>query len=656
MSEKAIQSTMQENRLFPPSAEFSKRAHIKSMSEYSTMWKKSIDQPEAFWGEVANQLHWFQKWNAVLEWKAPDAKWFVGGKTNLAHNCLERQIDAGKGDQTAILFEGEPYADGKPGEVRKYTYNQLKDEVCKLANGLKSIGVKKGDRVTIYLPMVPEAAIAMLACARIGAAHSVIFGGFSSQAIVDRVNDAESHFLITADGGYRRGTTVALKKTVDEALKATNLIKKVIVLKRTAQQVDWDNNRDLWWHDLLAKQSTDCPAEPMDSEDTSFILYTSGSTGKPKGIRHTIGGYMVGTYLTSKYVFDLRDGDIYWCTADIGWITGHSYVVYGLLNNGATVLMYEGAPNYPDFSRLWDIIQRHKVTIFYTAPTAIRAFMKAGVEFVTKHDLSSLRLLGSVGEPINPEAWMWYHEHIGGSKCPIVDTWWQTETGAIMISPLPGATPTKPGTATLPFFGIDAAIVDREGKELGHNEGGLLVVRKPWPSMLRGIYGDHERYVKTYWSDVPGMYFTGDGARRDNDGYFWIMGRIDDVVNVSGHRLGTAEIESALVAHPAVAESAVVGIPHEMKGQGLAAFVILKSGFKASDQLKKELSDQVAKEIGSFARPDQIRFADGLPKTRSGKIMRRLLKEVAGGGAVKGDVTTLEDFAVIAKLQASDEG
>lgn len=656
MSEKAIQSTLQENRVFPPAAEFSAKAHIKSMAEYSTLWRKSIDQPEQFWSEIASQLHWFSKWNAVLEWKAPDAKWFVGGKTNLAYNCLERQIENGKGDATALLFEGEPYADGKAAEIRKYTYRQLKDEVCKLANGLKSIGVKKGDRVTIYMPMTPEAAIAMLACARIGAAHSVIFGGFSSQAIVDRVNDAQSNFLITADGGYRRGTTVALKKTVDEALKGTNLIKKVIVLKRTGQQVDWDSNRDLWWDELLSKQSTECPAEPMDSEDTSFILYTSGSTGKPKGIRHSIGGYMVGTYLTSKYVFDLRDGDIYWCTADIGWITGHSYVVYGLLNNGATVFMYEGAPNFPDFSRFWDIIERHKITIFYTAPTAIRAFMKAGTDFVKKHDLSSLRLLGSVGEPINPEAWIWYYENIGNSRCPIVDTWWQTETGAIMITPLPGATPLKPGTATLPFFGIDAAIVDRDGNELGHNEGGLLVVRKPWPSMLRGIYGDPERYVKTYWSDVPGMYFTGDGARRDNDGYFWIMGRIDDVVNVSGHRLGTAEIESALVAHPAVAESAVVGIPHEMKGQGLAAFVILKTGFKASDQLKKELSDQVAKEIGSFARPDQIRFAEGLPKTRSGKIMRRLLKEVAGGGAVKGDVTTLEDFAVIAKLQASDEG
>jgi acetyl-CoA synthetase len=655
MSE-SIQSTLQENRLFPPSSAFSAKAHIKSMDEYRSLWKRSIDQPEQFWSEIANGLHWFKKWDKVLDWKAPDAKWFVGGQTNLAYNCLERQIAAGKGDKTAILFEGEPYANGAPSEVRKYTYAQLKDEVCKVANALKSLGVKKGDRVTIYMPMIPEAAFTMLACARIGAAHSVIFGGFSSQAIADRVNDAQSHFLVTSDGGFRRGTTVKLKSTVDEALKTTDLIKKVLVLKRTGEAVNWVDGRDVWWHELVAKQSTDCPAEPMDSEDTLFILYTSGSTGKPKGIRHTTGGYMVGTYLTSKYVFDLQESDVYWCTADIGWITGHSYVVYGLLNNGATVFMYEGAPNYPDFSRFWDIIQRQKVTIFYTAPTAIRAFMKAGTDFVKKHDLSSLRLLGSVGEPINPEAWMWYHEHIGGERCPIVDTWWQTETGAIMISPLPGATPTKPGTATLPFFGIDAAIVDREGKELGPNEGGLLVVRKPWPSMLRGIYGDAERYAKTYWSDVPGMYFTGDGARRDNDGYFWIMGRIDDVVNVSGHRLGTAEIESALVAHPAVAESAVVGIPHEMKGQGLAAFVTLKTGFTADDKLKKELSDAVAKEIGSFARPDQIRFTDALPKTRSGKIMRRLLKEVAGGGEVKGDVTTLEDLNVIAKLKQSDEG
>ncbi|MFT3788069.1 MAG: acetate--CoA ligase [Tepidisphaeraceae bacterium] len=657
MSE-SITSSLQENRLFPPNPAFSAKAHIKSMEQYRQMWKRSIEQPEAFWAEAANELHWFKKWDKVLEWNCPDAKWFVGAKTNLSYNCIDRQIDAGKGDKVAILFEGEPVGEnGRAKEVVTYTYRQLRDEVSKLANALKSMGVKKGDRVTIYLPMIPEAAFAMLACARIGAAHSVVFGGFSSQAISDRVQDAQSNFIITADGGFRRGTTVRLKHTVDEALKTTDLVKKVLVLKRTGEAVNWTEGRDVWWHDLVAKQSTECAPEQMDAEDLLFVLYTSGSTGKPKGIRHTTAGYMVGTYLTSKYTFDMREDDIYWCTADIGWITGHSYVVYGALNNGVTVFMYEGAPNYPDFSRFWDIIERHRITIFYTAPTAIRAFMKAGTEYVTKHDLSSLRLLGTVGEPINPEAWMWYHENIGKGRCPIADTWWQTETGMHMITPMPGATPTKPGTATLPFFGVDAAIVDREGKELGPNEGGLLVIRKPWPSMLRGIFGDPERYVRTYWSDVKGMYFTGDGARRDNDGYFWIMGRIDDVVNVSGHRLGTAEIESALVAHPAVAESAVVGIPHEMKGQGLAAFVILKTGFKADDKLKKELSDTVAKEIGSFARPDQIRFAEGLPKTRSGKIMRRLLKEVASGGEVKGDVTTLEDLNVIAKLKAGgDEG
>jgi acetyl-CoA synthetase len=654
-SEQAIQSTLQENRLFPPPADFSAKAHIKSMDDYKKQWQHSVDHPEEFWAEAAEQLHWFKKWDKVLEWNAPDAKWFVGAKTNLAYNCLDRQIATGRGDAVAILFEGEPYADGKPAEVRTYTYKQLKDEVCKLANGLKSIGVKKGDVVTLYMPMTPEAAIAMLACARVGAMHSVIFGGFAAHAIIDRVNDAQSHFIITADGGYRRGTTVALKKVVDEAVATLPQVKRVVVLKRTGQAIDWNNDRDVWWHDLTQAASTDCPAEPMDSEDPLFVLYTSGSTGKPKGIQHTTGGYMVGTYLTAKYTFDMKPGDIYWCTADIGWVTGHSYVVYGALNNGVTVFMYEGAPNFPDFSRFWDIIERHKVTIFYTAPTAIRAFMKAGREMVDKHDLSSLRLLGSVGEPINPEAWMWYYEVIGHSKCPIADTWWQTETGMHMITPLPGATPCKPGTATLPFFGVDAAIVDHTGKELGPNEGGLLVIRKPWPAMLRGIFNDRARYVQAYWSEVPGMYFTGDGARRDSDGYFWIMGRIDDVVNVSGHRLGTAEIESALVAHPAVAESAVVGIPHEMKGQGLAAFVILKTGFVSSEALKKELSDQVAREIGSFARPDQIRFAEGLPKTRSGKIMRRILKEVAGGGAVKGDVTTLEDFNVVSKLQGGGE-
>jgi acetyl-CoA synthetase len=503
--------------------------------------------------------------------------------------------------------------------------------------------------------MLPEAAVAMLACARIGAPHPVIFGGFSAQAIADRVDDADSSIIITADGGNRRGQFVPLKNNVDEALTKTQRVKTVVVLKRTNQQINIKPGRDVWWDDVIHGQSQECPAEPMDSEDPLFLLYTSGSTGKPKGIVHTTAGYMVGTYLSSKYVFDLRDEDLFWCTADIGWVTGHSYVIYGLLNNGATTLLYEGATNWPDYWRFWSIIERHKVTIFYTAPTAIRAFMKAGREYVDLHKLDSLRLLGSVGEPINPEAWMWYYEVIGHKRCPIVDTWWQTETGMIMITPLPGITPTKPGTATLPFFGVDAAVVDRSGQELGPNKGGMLVIRKPWPSMLRGIFNDPDRYVRQYWSDVPGAYFTGDGARRDNDGYFWIMGRIDDVLNVSGHRLGTAEVESALVSHPAVAEAAVVGMPHELKGQGIAAFVTLRKGFKPGEELKKELIQVVRKQIGALAQPDQIRFTDALPKTRSGKIMRRLLKELAGSGEVKGDVTTLEDFTVIARLKEQDE-
>jgi acetyl-CoA synthetase len=649
---------MQETRVFPPPAEFSKNAHIKSMDEYKRIYRESIDNPEKFWGDMAGKLHWFKKWDRVLEWNAPNAKWFVGGKTNVAYNCLDYQIEQGKGDKTAILFEAEPFSAGATGtpEVRRITYKELRNDVNKLANGLKKLGVKKGDRVTIYMPMVPEAAMAMLACARIGAAHSVIFGGFSSQAIADRVEDAKSDIIITADGGYRRGQVVPLKKNVDEALKKTDRVKKVVVLKRTGSEIDWNEGRDVWWSEVIAGQNAECPAEPMDSEDTLFVLYTSGSTGKPKGIQHTTGGYIVGIQLTTKYVFDLHDNDIYWCTADVGWITGHSYVVYGPLANGATSFMYEGAPNFPDFSRFWAMVERHKISVFYTAPTAIRAFMKQGREMVDKHDMSSLRLLGTVGEPINPEAWMWYQDVVGHKKCPIVDTWWQTETGGIMITPLPGATPTKPGTATLPFFGIDAAIVDRSGKELGPNQGGLLVIRKPWPSMLRGIFNDPDRYVKQYWSDIPGFYFTGDGARRDSDGYFWIMGRVDDVINVSGHRLGTAEIESALVSHESVAEAAVVGMPHEMKGQGIAAFVTLKSGQKPSEDLKKALIQVVRKQIGALAQPDQIRFTDALPKTRSGKIMRRLLKELATGGEIKGDTTTLEDFSVLAKLKETDEG
>jgi acetyl-CoA synthetase len=654
-SSEAISSTMQENRVFPPPKAFSEKARIKSLDEYRRLYRESIQNPEKFWADAAGELHWFRKWDRVLDWKAPYASWFVGGTTNLAYNCLDRQIEKGNGNKTAIIWEGEPLASGRP-EVRRLTYQQLKDEVCRLANGLKSLGVKRGDRVTIYMPMVPEAVMAMLACARLGAPHSVIFGGFSSQAIADRVEDAKSEIIITADGGWRRGSAVPLKKNVDDALTKTNLVKTVVVLERTGSPINTVEGRDVAWKDLVANQSTECPAEQMDSEDLLYVLYTSGSTGKPKGILHTTGGYMVGTYLTARYVFDLKESDIYWCTADVGWVTGHSYIVYGPMCNGATVMMYEGAPNFPDFSRFWSIVARHKVTIFYTAPTAIRAFMRAGQQFVDGHDLSSLRVIGTVGEPINPEAWMWYQKVVGHEKCPIVDTWWQTETGMIMISPLPGATPTKPGTATLPFFGVDATIVDRKGNELGANQGGLLVVRKPWPAMLRGIFNDPDRYQRQYWNDIPGMYFTGDGARRDEDGYFWIMGRIDDVINVSGHRLGTAEVESALVGHAAVAEAACVGMPHELKGQGLAAFVTLRSGFDPSDDLKKQLSQAVAQSIGSFARPDQIRFAEALPKTRSGKIMRRLLKELAASGDIKGDTTTLEDFGVIAKLKEQDEG
>jgi acetyl-CoA synthetase len=656
MSEEAIQSALKENRLFPPPAEFSARAWIKSRAQYDQMYRQSIDEPEKFWASIAGELHWFTRWDRVLDWKLPYAKWFVGGKTNVAFNCLDRQIELGRGDKTAILWEGEPIASADVGpDVQRISYRQLRDEVCRFANGLKKIGVGKGTRVTIYMPMIPQAAIAILACARLGAVHSVIFGGFSSQAIADRVEDAKSEIILTADFGRRRGQLVALKTNVDDAAVKTSLIKKVVVYQHTQEKINWVQGRDISWKDLIADQSADCPAEPMDAEDTLFVLYTSGSTGKPKGIIHSTAGYLVGAYITSKYVFDLHENDVYWCTADVGWITGHSYVLYGPLSNGATTLMYEGAPNFPDFGRFWSIVNRHKVNIFYTAPTAIRAFMKAGRQFADAHDLSSLRLLGTVGEPINPEAWMWYHDVIGRGKCPIVDTWWQTETGSIMITPLPGVTPTKPGTATLPFFGVDPAVVDRRGQVLPPNQGGLLVIRKPWPSMLRGILNDPDRYVRQYWSDIKGYYFTGDGARTDENGYFWLMGRVDDVINVSGHRLGTAEIESALVSHPSVAEAAVVGMPHELKGQGIAAFVTLRGGVKPTADLKKDLLAVVGREIGSLAKPDQIRFTDALPKTRSGKIMRRLLREVASGNEVKGDTTTLEDFSVLARLKEQEE-
>jgi acetyl-CoA synthetase len=645
-----LDSTLRENRLFPPPPEFSARAHIKSLEEYEALYKQSIEDPEKFWAAVAHQLHWFKPWDKVLDWNLPWAKWFVGGKMNLSYNCVDRHALGSRADKAALIWEGEP------GEIRRLTYAELHAEVQKAANALKSLGIQKGDRVAIYMGMTPELAIALLACARIGAVHSVIFGGFAAHAISDRVNDSSCVAIITQDSSYRRGNEIKLKQTVDEALASCPTIKHVVVYKRSGANIDMVAGRDHWWHELVAKAAPECPAEPLDSEDPLYILYTSGTTGKPKGLVHTTGGYAVQTYLTTKYVFDLREDDVYWCTADIGWVTGHSYVVYGPLQNGATVLMYEGAPNFPDFSRFWKIVDDHRVTVFYTAPTAIRAFIKWGNEHVEKYKLDSLRLLGTVGEPINPEAWMWYREKIGHNRCPIVDTWWQTETGAILIAPIPGAVPTKPGSATRPFFGIEPEVVTREGHPVPPGSGGLLVIRRPWPSMARTIYGDPERYQQTYWSDVPGCYFTGDGARQDADGYFWLMGRVDDVINVSGHRLGTMEVESALVAHPKVAEAAVVGRPDDLKGQAIAAFVTLESGNQPTDELKDELRKWVAKEIGSLARPDDIRFTEMLPKTRSGKIMRRLLRDLATHGEIKGDTTTLEDFSVIAKLREAEEG
>ncbi len=654
-----MHSVLQESRKFPPPADFAANAHIKSDAEYQKLHKRSIDDPEGFWGEIAKDLHWFKPWDKVLEWKLPDAKWFVGGKTNLSYNCLDRQVEAGLGDKTAIVWESEAVdADGKP-TIINFSYSDLLKEVSKFANVLKKLGVKKGDIVTIYMPMIPELAIAMLACSRIGAPHSIIFGGFSANAISDRVEDGKSKIIITADGGWRRGKTVPLKKNADDGMDLTDLVETCVVVQHAKNDITMKPGRDQWYHDLMADASDDCPAEQLDAEDLAFVLYTSGSTGKPKGIMHTTGGYMVYTYLTSRYVFDLQEddpNDLYWCTADIGWITGHSYIIYGILPNRVPTLMYEGAPNFPEADRFWDIVARHKVTKYYTAPTAIRAFMKWGDEHPRKHDLSSLKVLGTVGEPINPEAWIWYNKTIGGEKCPIVDTWWQTETGGHMITPIPGATTTVPGSCTRPFFGIEPAIVDKDGHDQPENKGGFLVIRKPWPSMLRGIYGDRERFIKTYWSEIEGCYFAGDGARRDADGNYWVMGRVDDVINVSGHRLGTAEVESALVSHPTVAEAAVVGVPHEIKGTGIAAFVTLKGTSTPSPALKEELRAHVGKEIGAIAKPDQIRFTDALPKTRSGKIMRRVLREIASGSDVKGDTTTLEDFSVVAKLQEGEEG
>jgi len=644
------------SKKYPPPAGFSAQAHVKSTADYEAMYNRSIEDPEGFWAEVAGDFHFSKKWDRVLEWKLPFAKWFVGAQTNVSYNCLEHQINRGRGDHTAILWEGELVdAKGQPTEVRKFTYKQLLVEVCKFANALKKQGVKKGDRVTLYLPMIPELPIAMLACARIGAAHSVIFGGFTAQAIVDRLVDAQSHVVITSDGGYRRGKVVPLKDNVDEACNMTDLVKKVVVFKRSGNNVTMKAGRDVWWHEIVKDEPETCQPEPVDAEHMLFLLYTSGSTGKPKGILHTTAGYMVYAGYTAKMVFDLKPDDMFWCTADIGWITGHTYIVYGPLTNGVTTIMYEGAPNHPDWQRFWAMIERYKVTKFYTAPTAIRAFMKQGPELPAKHNLSSLKLLGTVGEPINPAAWDWYNDHIGGKRCPIVDTWWQTETGGILISPLPGVTATKPGSATRPLPGIDAAVMERDGKVLPRGSNGLLCIRKPWPGMLRGIYGDEERYRNQYWSEIKGVYFTGDGARFDEDGYFWITGRVDDVIKVSGHRLGTAEVESALVSHTKVAEAAVVGYPDEMTGEAIAAFVTLKGGASPSEELKDELKKHVAHQVGAIARPKDIRFTDALPKTRSGKIMRRLLRELATKGRVEGDITTLEDLGTIAKLREQDE-
>ena len=648
-SPKEIESVLNESRVFPPPSEFSAHAYVKSFEEYEKLYNEAAADPEAFWAKQAEELHWFKKWDTILEWNEPFAKWFVGGKINVSYNCLDRHLETWRKNKAAFIWEGEP------GEVRTLTYLQLHREVCKFANVLKKLGVNKGDRVAIYMPLVPELAIAMLACARIGATHTVIFGGFSADAIRDRVIDGQVKVIITADGGYRRGHEIKLKEIVDEAAAQCPSVTAIVVFKRTGSDIAMTHGRDHWWHELMETVDANCPAEELDAEHPLYILYTSGTTGKPKGILHTTGGYLTQAAYTTKLVFDLKDEDVYWCTADIGWVTGHSYVVYGPLANGATVFMYEGAPNYPDFDRFWQLIERHKISIFYTAPTAIRAFIKWGNQYPLKHDLSSLRLLGTVGEPINPEAWMWYHEIIGKRKCPIIDTWWQTETGCMMISPLPGATPTVPGTATRPLPGVIVDIVTKAGVPVGENEGGYLVIKHPWPSMLRTVWGDDERYKQAYWSEIPHCYFAGDGARRDERGYYWIMGRVDDVINVSGHRLGTAEVESALVSHEAVAEAAVVGRPDDLKGQAIAAFVTLEGGRTGNDELKAELRNHVAKEIGALAKPDDIRFTDALPKTRSGKIMRRLLRELASNGKVAGDVTTLEDFSVLEKLRQDEE-
>jgi acetyl-CoA synthetase len=641
MATDRIETLLDEQRRFPTPDGFRSRAHVRDTAPY----ERGQQDPEGYWADWAKQLEWIHPWTRVLEWKPPHAKWFLGGKLNASVNCLDRHVRAGRGGRVALIWEGEP-AD----EVRRITYAELHLEVNKFANVLKGLGVGKGDRVAIYLPMVPEVAVAMLACARIGAVHTVVFGGFSAESLRDRINDAGAKVLVTADGGYRRGAIVPLKQNADDALADTPSIERVILLRRTGQTVTFKTGRDLWWSELMARAPHDCPPEAMDAEDPLYILYTSGTTGKPKGILHTTGGYLTHVYATTKWVFDLTDSDVFWCTADVGWVTGHSYVVYGPLALGVTEVMYEGAPDHPGKDRFWAICAKHGVTVFYTAPTAIRAFMKWGTELPARHDLTKLRLLGSVGEPINPEAWIWYQQTIGGNRCPIVDTWWQTETGGIMITPLPGVTATKPGSATVPFPGITAVLLDGDGNEVKVG-GGYLAIPRPWPGMLRTIWGDDERYQQVYWSKWKNdVYFPGDGAKRDDDGYFWILGRVDDVLNVAGHRIGTMEVESALVDHSAVAEAAVVGRAHDLKGQALAAFVTLKEGRQGTDALREELKQHVSKKIGALAKPDDILFSADLPKTRSGKIMRRLLKDIAEGRAL-GDTTTLADPAVVAKLR-----
>ncbi|MFT4538270.1 MAG: acetyl-CoA synthetase [Planctomycetota bacterium] len=641
-----IDNVLHEERTFPPSPDFVSQANVSGEEAYQAAYKESIEDPEAFWGKVARELPWIRPFDRVLDWSnAPKAKWFDGGKLNASAVCLDQHLTNGRADKVAILWEGEP------GDTRSLTYRELHAEVCRFANGLRARGVKRGDRVAIYMPMIPELAMAVLACARIGAIHSVVFGGFSSQALRDRIDDGGCTAVITADGAWRRGKVLPLKNEVDAALEGTDSVHTVFCVRRTGNEVEWFDERDVWYHDLVEGLPAECEPEAMNSEDVLFLLYTSGSTGKPKGIVHTTAGYMVGAYLTTRCVFDLKEDDVYWCTADVGWITGHSYIVYGPLANGAKIVMYEGAPNAPHEGRFWEICEKHKVTVFYTAPTAIRTFMRWGREHIDKYDLSSLRLLGTVGEPINPEAWIWYHKVIGGERCPIVDTWWQTETGGIMLTPLPGVTTTKPGSATRPFFGVDAVILDEEGNELGPNEGGLLAIRNPWPSMLRGLWGDEQRYKETYWSKWPDYYFPGDGARRDEDGYFWILGRVDDVINISGHRLSTMEVESALVSHESVCEAAVVGRPDDITGQAICAFVTPDTSANPGDALKADLLEHVAKEIGKLARPSEIIFTDALPKTRSGKIMRRLLRDIAAGKETKGDTSTIEDASVLDKLR-----